>query len=183
MRPVQVLCLALLLSGFAAAQVVVVNGYATNQVPAYGITAVPFVPLVTTPSVSLDPVPTVIGASNGTGGNVAGASNSTLQISAPQSGVFARPVYSGQPVPQLVLMNPQAPQPQETQETATVPARPVHGMDRGIAWFQANRPLSQLLANRAPGKKAVRTLTNDDVNRENQSSGEVKFRGKTEQIK
>src|SRR5277367_6328911 len=76
MRVISVLCLLVLLCGFAAAQATVMGGTASYWAPAY---AVPFVPLITTPSVSLSTVsPTAVGARNATFGNVAGAVNATL---------------------------------------------------------------------------------------------------------
>ncbi len=69
MRFVSVLCLLLLLCGFAAAQVAVMGGTASNWVPPYGVYAAPFVPLITTPSVTLSTVsPSPVGASNATWG-------------------------------------------------------------------------------------------------------------------
>ena len=99
MRVISVMCLLLLLCGFAAAQATIIGGTASNWAPAYGVYAAPFVPLVTTPSVTLSTVsPTAVGARNATFGNVAGATNSTLSsefVAEPPVGVYTEPVWYG----------------------------------------------------------------------------------------
>src|SRR5271168_3565372 len=99
MRQLSVLCLLLLLCGFASAQATIIGGTAGNWAPPYGVYAAPYVPLVTTPSVTLSTVsPSAAGASNATWGNVAGATNATLSdefIAPPPVGVFTQPVWYG----------------------------------------------------------------------------------------
>src|ERR1022692_3867955 len=96
MRLLNTLCMILLLSGLASAQVII-GGAAGNWAPGYGVYAAPFVPLVTTPSVTLATVsPSAAGASNATFGNVAGATNATLSIvSQPPVGFYTQPVWYG----------------------------------------------------------------------------------------
>src|SRR5579872_2231 len=96
MRQVFVLCVLLLLCGFAAAQATVIGGTASNWVPAYGVYAAPFVPLVTTPSVTFATVsPSAAGASNATFGNVAGATNATLSyVSQPPAGAYSQAIWT-----------------------------------------------------------------------------------------
>jgi hypothetical protein len=178
MRKLSVLCLLLLLSGFAAAQATIIGGAASNWFPAYGVYAAPYVPLVTTPSVTLTTVsPSPVGASNATWGNVAGATNATLSdefIGQPPVGVYTQPVWYG----------PSA---------APEAGEPMHGHMHGKkeqgngATFMAGTTagtwsVAQLMTGSAPARKASRTYTNQDVDRATQGTGTVKYRGKTEHI-
>ena len=182
MRSAIVFSAVLLLCGFAAAQATVIGGTASNWVPAYGVYAAPFVPLVTTPSVSLATVsPDPVGASNATWGNVAGASNATLSIvNQPPIGVYTQPVWYGPSEPAGAV--------------AAEPVHPHHEMmdmreghhgehHRGfdyIAGYQADGIAA--MAKSSSAKKAAKTYTNDDIDRMNQSTGTVKYDGKTEQM-
>ncbi|HVO82623.1 MAG TPA: hypothetical protein VMT28_17980 [Terriglobales bacterium] len=185
MRQVIVLCLLVLLSsGLAAAQATVVGGYASNWPTAYGVYVVPSVPRVITPSVALESVsPSAVGASNATFGNVAGASNATLSIVAPPPvGVFAQPVWYGpnpdnpnNTVPLVVVSGGQAEAEVE---------RPSHRPSEiGPASFQSTVGVARLSAAAGPAPKASRTYTNQDIERFNQTTGNVKWDGKSEQIK
>jgi hypothetical protein len=178
MRQLSVLCLLFLLSGLAAAQATIIGGTASNWVPAYGVYAAPYVPMVTTPSLTLSTVsPSAVGASNATWGNVAGATNATLSdefVADPPVGVFTQPTWYG----------PSA---------AVEFGEPMHGhmrgqkKERGEATFiagpsEGNWSVAQLMVGSAPAAKASRTYTNQDVDRMNQSTGTVKYGGKTEHI-
>lgn len=177
MRLLSVLCLLLLLSGLAVAQATIIGGTAGNWVPAYGVYAAPYVPLVTTPSVTLSTVsPSPVGASNATWGNVAGATNATLSdefVADPPVGVFTQPTWYG----------PSA---------AVQVGEPMHGHMHGQKEQRAfdfiagpsegSWSVAQLMAGSAPARKASRTFTNQDVDRMNQSTGTVKYGGKTEHI-
>jgi hypothetical protein len=176
MRQLSVLCLLLVLSGFAAAQATVIGGTASNWVPAYGVYAAPYVPLVTTPSVTLSTVsPSPVGASNATWGNVAGATNATLSnefIAEPPVGVFTQPTWYG---------------PSAAVEVGGPMHGRMHGPKEGGSEFvggvsDGTWSVAQLLAGAPPARKASRTYTNQDVDRVNQSTGTVKYRGKTEHI-
>ncbi|HKV39988.1 MAG TPA: hypothetical protein VJX67_12305 [Blastocatellia bacterium] len=177
MRQLSALCLLFLLSGLAAAQATIIGGSASNWAPQYGVYAAPFVPLITTPSVTLSTVsPSPVGASNATWGNVAGASNATLSdefIGRPPVGVFTQPVWYG-PSAEPEMRHPMHGQ--------------MHGMkEHGGGEFMAgtssgNWSVAQLMAGSSTGKKASRTFTNQDVDRMNQGTGTVKYRGKTERI-
>jgi hypothetical protein len=178
MRSLTILCLVLLISAFAVGQAVV-GGHATSG-PVYGFYAGPFVPRIVTPSVSLSTVsPNPVGATNATYGNVAGATNSTLSIvSPPPVGVFTQPVFydeSTEAAPMAYMQNPSA------------PAYSHEGMarylDYGVATFDSEISAAQLMAPKGSWKKASRTYTNADLDRLNQSTGTVKYDGKTEQIK
>jgi len=175
MRGVTILCMLVLLCGFAAAQATVIGGYASNWTPAYGVYAAPFVPLVTTPSVSLSTYsPSAAGASNATGNLVAGATNSTLSmVNTPPQTVLTIPTWYG-PTPSQVVagVNGEAPE----------PARHGHGFAVGSASFQVDHGVAELAGLSRPAGKATRTITNDDVNRMNQNTGTVKYGGKSEKI-
>jgi hypothetical protein len=59
----------------------------------------------------------------------------------------------------------------------------MHRGDLGVASYESEVSAKQIMAWYGPAKKASRTYTNDDVNRVTQSTGTVKYNGKTEQIK
>jgi hypothetical protein len=181
MRKLSVLCLLLLLSGFAAAQATIIGGTASNWAPAYGVYAAPYVPLVTTPSVTLSTVsPNPVGASNATWGNVAGATNATLSdefIAPPPVGVFTQPNWYGPSA--AVEVGPPMPEPMHER---------MHGQrERGASEFVAGTSAgtwsaAQLMTASSSARKASRTYTNQDVDRATQGTGTVKYRGKTEHI-
>lgn len=175
------LCFVVLLSGFAAAQVTVVQGTASYWTP--GAYAGPFVPLVTTPSVSLSTVsPSAVGASNATFGNVAGAANATLSeefVATPTAGAYTVPVfYGGATMSEPSFYGPPA-------AAAPAHAEEFHGhhhehaVNLGIS--TQGPSVAQLLASRQV-KKANRTYTNQDIDQMNQSTGTVKYDGKTERL-
>jgi len=178
MRLVTILCLLVLASALAFGQVVVTGGTATTG-PTVGVYAAPFVPRISTPMVSLSTVsPNPVGATNATYGNVAGATNSTLSIvTPPPTGVFTQPV----------LYNPTAPEPVLYFQTSTTAPAGNASMARstgtGMASFEGSVSAAELMKSYGPAKKATRTITNDDIDRFNQSTGTVKYNGKTEQMK
>lgn len=178
MRLVTILCLVLLTSALALGQVSVTGGTATTGPSTVGLYAAPFVPRISTPSVSLSTVsPNPVGATNATYGNVAGATNSTLSIvTPPPAGVFTQPV----------LYNPTAPDPLmyfQTASSAPANATMARSAGTGMASFEGDVSAAQLMKSYGPAKKATRTITNADVDRFNQSTGTVKYNGKTEQMK
>jgi len=183
MRVISVLCLLLLLCGFAAAQATVIGGTAGNWAPAYGVYAAPFVPLITTPSVSLSTVsPNAVGARNATFGNVAGATNATLSpefVAAPPTGVYTEPVWYGE-----------APAGGYTQPLRYSRAGEMHGheagperaFDFGVSPRESRESVARLMAGATPVRRASRTYTNQDVDQVNQKTGTVKYNGKTEHM-
>src|SRR5438270_4893046 len=183
MRLVTILCTLVLLCGFAAAQATVIGGTASNWVPAYGVYAAPFVPLVTTPSVSLATVsPNPAGASNATWGNVAGATNATLSIvnQAPQ-GVYTVPVWYGPSgAATSVVAEPSHPHHEMMMEMHEGHHPEHHRSYDYIAGYQMDGIAG--MAKNSSAKKASKTYTNDDIDRMNQSTGTVKYDGKTEQM-
>ena len=183
MRSICVLCGLLLLCGLAAGQATMIGGTASNWAPAYGVYAAPYVPLVTTPSVTLSTVsPMAVGASNATWGNVAGATNATLSdefIAPPPAGVYTEPNWYG-PSPMeapAVAMYPPPPPRHERKHEAR---------ERGFDFIAAPRESTESVATLRAGApstgKAARTYTNQDVDRQNQNNGLVKWDGKTEHI-
>jgi len=188
MRVISVVCLLLLLCGFAAAQATVIGGTASYWAPPYGGYFGPFVPLVTTPSVSLSTVsPTAVGARNATFGNVAGATNSTLSpefVAPPPVGVYTEPVWYGEPpsgpYTEPVRYGPAA-------EARRGPVHPrheaeEHPFDFMVAPRESRESVARLMAGSGPARKASRTYTNQDVDSVNQHNGTVKYDGKTEHI-
>ncbi|MFZ0286564.1 MAG: hypothetical protein WAL32_15150, partial [Terriglobales bacterium] len=155
----------------------IIGGTAGNWAPPYGVYAAPYVPLVTTPSVTLSTVsPSPVGASNATWGNVAGATNATLSnefIAEPPVGVYTQPVWYGS-------------------SAAGEFGEPMHEhmrghRERGAGEFIAGPSagtvsVAQLMKSEAPARKASRTYSNQDVERMNQSTGTVKYDGKTEHL-
>src|SRR6185312_4503557 len=57
----------------------------------------------------------------------------------------------------------------------------MHRGDIGVASYSDTVSAKEVMSWYGPAKKASRTYTNDDVNRVNQSTGTVKYNGKTEQ--
>jgi hypothetical protein len=189
MRFVTGLCVILLFSALALGQAVAPHGYVGYCY--YG--CAPYVPLITTPMLSLETVsPSPVGATNATGGLVAGATNSTLsQLSNSPSAVYTQPVwYSGGSAPLVTpavhllptpIMRPEHAQHMERMEHMR------HEQEKQVAWVYftgAERTASAVEASAASkgGKHAAKTYTNDDVARQNQMNGNVKYSGKTEKI-
>lgn len=149
----------------------------------------PFVPLPTTPMVSFQQYSAnPVGASNATTGLIAGATNSTVsQTTGNTNSVYTVPVwYQGGDAPRMT-------------SAIHLWAEPVghgmhamrmehsHGQEARAEWIYysasdhtANAVTASVAAK--SGKKAGRTYTNDDVERQNQGNGTVKYQGKTEKI-
>jgi hypothetical protein len=184
MRPYLVLCTVALLAVAAFGQKHAPRIYGTC-IDGCG----PFVPLVTTPMVSLQQVsPNPVGASNATTGLIAGATNSTLsEISGNTSSVYTEPVwYQGGGAPLTSSAVHRWPEPV---------GHSMHAMheERGqreegkAEWvyysgFEHTVDGMSVAAAAKGGKKAGRTYTNDDVERQNQNNGNVKMKGKTEKL-
>lgn len=185
MRPYFVLCAVVLIAVSAFAQ-------HPGHPGVYGPCAFgcgPFIPLATTPMISLQQVsPNPVGASNATTGLIAGATNSTLsQISGNTSSVYTEAVwYQGGDAP----MTSSA-----VHLYAEPVGHPMHGMheEQGArqeahaewVYFSGSEHTvngGSVAAAAKGGKKAGRTYTNDDVERQNQSNGNVKMKGKSEKL-
>ena len=162
----------------------------------------PYIPFLTTPEVSLQSIsPNPVGASNATTGLIAGATNSTLsQVQGSSSSVYPVAVWYQGGAP---LMTPQV---RLSPENTAREGREMHEgmMHEGVmhegmmregrgqreegraswSFYGGGFDTSAAEGTGAArtGKKATHTYTNDDVARENEKNGDVKFNGKTEKI-
>jgi hypothetical protein len=201
MRKFTVLCSIVLLSALSHAQGERgVAGYCP-----YGCG--PYIPLITTPSLTFATVSAnPVGATNATGGLVAGATNSTLsEISGDTDAVYTVPVwYSGGRGP---VMSPRARRTTALNHFGR--EREMRGMEpesypeheRRARRMEGTREMEMAgeqppqawiyigageqrpgATTAATGQKAKRTYTNDDVTRQEQQNGVVKYDGKTEKI-
>ncbi|HXW92036.1 MAG TPA: hypothetical protein VEK33_15920 [Terriglobales bacterium] len=172
------LCLVVLLfSGWAVGQATMMGGTASNWAPAYGVYLAPFVPLVTTPEVTLSTAsPSAVGASNATFGLVAGATNATLSgefLGEPPVGVYTPLLWYG-PTAQPGVAAP-AP-------FALERAPKERAFDFIARKRESGESVARLMAEGGAARKASRTYTNEDIDRVNQTTGTVKYDGKTEHI-
>ncbi|MGA8439636.1 MAG: hypothetical protein WB762_11985 [Candidatus Sulfotelmatobacter sp.] len=191
-----VLCSILLLSVLSFGQ----NGRGIAGYCPYGCG--PYVPLITTPSLSLATVsPNPVGATNATGGLIAGATNSTLsEVSGNTDAVYTMPVwYSGGQTPRISPIAAGSPRPQgppPLMAAAAVHEREMRHLERAeraeeghgeaateVAWtyFSSGQPTSGS-GEAATAQHAARSYSNEDVTRQNQKNGEVKYDSKTEKI-
>jgi len=185
MRTVTVICTMLLLSALSFGQTSfrTIPGYCP-----YGCG--PFVPLITTPQVWLETVsPNPVGATNATGGLVAGATNGTLsQVQGNTDAVYTMPVWLAgggtpliQPAVNAPILEPGV-RPMEHAERM----HPRHESERaGWLYFSsAEQTASPVLAARAAREQRhpARTYSNEDVRRQNQQNGVVKYDSKTLKI-
>ena len=161
----------------------------------------PFIPMVTTPEVSLEQVsPNPVGASNATTGLVAGATNGTLsQVEGSTSSVYTEAVWyqGGAPLitPEVhVLPEPMGHEAhrmhdgmrEERIEERREVRKEEHGEERaGWTYFTGREHTADAAQASGAAKgsaKAARVYTNDDVTRQNDKNGNVKYDGKTEKI-
>jgi hypothetical protein len=158
----------------------------------------PYIPRLTTPELSLQTFsPNPVGASNATTGLIAGATNSTLsQIQGSTSSEYTVAVwYQGG---DAALTTPNI---HLWPELVGREGRPMHGSmgeERpreargsreqargGWTYFTGREHTADaaLAASEAKGlKKADHAYTNDDVTRQNDKNGTVKYEGKTEKM-
>jgi hypothetical protein len=172
------LCLMLLVfCGMAMGQATIIGGTASNWAPAYGVYAAPFVPLVTTPEVTLSTAsPSAVGASNSTFGLVSGATNATLSdefIGEPPVGVYTPLLWYGASAQPEVMPG----------------ARRAYGRKPKVQPFDfiagAREPgesVARLMGEAGAARKATHSYSNQDIDRINQTTGTVKYDGKTEHI-
>jgi len=163
----------------------------------------PYVPLVTTPMLSLQTVsPNPVGATNATTGLIAGATNSTLsQIQGSTSSEYTVAVwYEGGDAPLTTSQVHLRPEPvgrgghmmhDAMHEAGGREGRlhEEHGAraDARGGWMyytgQEHTSDAALVASEAKGaRKAGHVYTNDDVTRQNDKNGTVKYDGKTEKM-
>jgi len=185
MRTVTVICTILLLSAMGLGQNVArgIPGFCP-----YGCG--PYVPLITTPMLSLQLVsPNPAGATNATGGLVAGATNSTLSIvSGNLDAVYNMPVWyagGGMPLISPAVNSPLPAMNMGPMEYGQRMPRQHAAVREGWTYFSsAERGGSPAQAARAAKgmSPAARTYSNEDVKRQNQQNGMVKYDSKTERI-
>ena len=156
----------------------------------------PFIPQVTTPMVSLQTVsPNPVGASNATTGLIAGATNATLsQVQGSTSSDYTVVVwYEGGGAPlttsQVHLWPEQVGREGRPMHGAMREERPredhLRGEARSWMYFTGREHTSDaaLVASEAKGvRKAAHVYDNDDVTRQNDKNGDVKYDGKTEKM-
>lgn len=199
MRPFLVLCAVILIAGAALAQQPVPRPYGSYGPCFYG--CAPFVPLLTTPMISLQQYsPNPVGASNATTGLIAGATNSTLsQEQGSTSSTYTVAVWyqDGAPLvgPGVNLL------PEEIGRNGHVMRHPMmsepmmaeHEMRehaareeaRGWLYFTGSEHTADAASASSAAKgarKAGHVYTNDDVTRQNDKNGAVKYDGKTEKM-
>ena len=189
MRLFTVVSAMLLFSGLAFGQMPMARAYPGNY--GYG----PFVPLVTTPQVSLEQAsPNPVGARNATYGLEAGARNSTLStLQGSTSSTFSAPVwYSGGGAPYVSspevalsvrdvrargMFRPAEMREREEPQSAAGP--------RAWTYFgsrEETASAAEAAQDAKTGKRATRTITNADIDQENQKTGTVHYDGKTEKL-
>ncbi|MFZ0477876.1 MAG: hypothetical protein WAL71_01915 [Terriglobales bacterium] len=190
MRPYFVLCAVLLIAVAAFGQQPGPRPYG----PGYGFG--PSVPLVTTPMISLETVsPNPVGASNATTGLIAGATNSTLsQIEGSTSSDYTVAVWYQGGAPLTTSEVNLWPEPVGREMHAMQHPGPEevgreHGRGKeqrqGSLFFTGAEYTADVVAAASAGKgarKAGHVYTNDDVTRQNDNNGKVKYDGKTEKI-
>jgi len=171
------LCAMLLcFCGVAVGQATMIGGTASNWAPAYGVYLAPFVPLVTTPEVTLSTAaPAPVGASNSTFGLVAGATNATL------SSEFIGEPPAGGVYTSLSWYGPTAAQP-EIGPRAYERKPKEQAFDFIAGARESRESVVRLMGQAGPARKASHSYNNQDVDRMNETTGTVKYRGKTEHI-
>jgi len=185
MRPYFVLCAVVLMAGAAFGQQPGPYPYIPGL---YG----PFAPLVSTPMISFETVsPNPVGASNATTGLVAGATDATVsEIQGSTSSSYTAAVwYQGG----AALMTPEVnlfPEPLGREAHAMRHRMEEHDMEREAhhekraEWVYFSGPESTTSvagAAKGPGP-GKHSYTNEDVTRQNEKNGDVKYDSKTEKI-
>ncbi len=187
MRPYLVLTAVILLA-------VAAFGQQPFPHPIYG----PYVPLLTTPEVSFQTFsPNPVGATNATTGLVAGATNSTLsQIQGSTSSSYSVPVwYQGGDAPltssqihlypERINREGHVMREEPGREEAM---REEHAREQtraGWTYYSGREHTADAAAASVVAKgsrKAGHVYTNDDVTRQNDKNGSVKYDGKTEKM-
>ena len=169
--------IALHSSMWAQGQATINEGWASNVVPP-GTYATPFVPQLVTPNISFETYSAnPVGATNATSGNVAGAANATAENGRGSTGsVMTVPVWYG----------PGAAESPAVEEGSSTPSVNSEENDRpfnfGGARYEFRTVAARATLAKGNLKKAVRIFSNEDVERQNQNNGVVKYRGKVENM-
>jgi hypothetical protein len=161
----------------------------------------PYIPLITTPSLSFATVSSSpVGATNATGGLVAGATNSTLsEVPGSTDATYTVPVwYSGGQTPFIspaAVTSPMMEAPRHERRMRGLESGRESGLELGKederpstqqAWIyftsaeQAAAPGQVTEGGKA--RPATRVYSSEDVSRQNQQNGLVKYNGKSEKI-
>jgi hypothetical protein len=179
------LAMSLVVVGLAA---LAVGQTGTRPVPSYcSNNCGPYIPLISTPNVGFETVsPSPVGASNATGGLHAGARNSTLSIvDGNPDAVHTQVVWysgGGSPLVSPAVRLPHAEPMMGMHEEHMRQMEHMHGEQAREAWTyyaghaEAGNPV-EASATAKSGRKATRTITNQDVERVNEKNQEFK-RGK-----
>ncbi len=189
MRLLSVLGGVLLLSSLTWGQTTTVRGPAYWGCP-YG--CAPFVPLVSTPMISFQTVSSSpVGATNATGGLTAGATNSTLEsLPADTSTDHTQTVWywGANTVPTDAVAEtalPTMPPPMVMKHMGHVARMEHRGEGEGAVFIAGPVESPNVMESAAAARsarRAVRTYTNQDIDRLNQQTGTVKYDSKTEKI-
>jgi hypothetical protein len=153
----------------------------------------PYIPRLTTPEISLQQVsPNPVGASNATTGLVAGATNGTLsQIEGSTSSVYTEAVwYQGGDAPlttsRVHLSTESIGREGHIKHEAMREehAREEHGREEARGgWTYFTGEYGEGSVSAAKGfKKATHVYNNEDVTRQNDKNGSVKYDGKTKKM-
>ena len=191
MRPFLVLCSVMLIAVAAFSQVPHPSGPYGPCL--YG--CAPFVPMISTPMISLQQYsPNPVGASNATTGLTAGATNSTLsQVQGSTSSTYTVPVWyqGGAPLvgPGVNLYpEPRGREAHAMHHPMGDGAMREHGArEEEHAWvyftgYEHTSDAASAGAAAKAGRKATHVYTNDDITRQNDKNGAVKYDGKTEKM-
>jgi hypothetical protein len=182
---------------FTVSAVLFLSSLAVAQTPIHGYSGYgygPYIPLITTPEISLQSRATgpTVGATNATAGLQAGAQNSTLEmVTGNVSAEYTQPVwYSGGTTPEISRPSVQLSHGGPAAEMMMHMEHRMRGHEREAAakewtYFGETEVSSATEASAAAktAKRATRTITNQDIDQENQKTGTVKYDGKTETIK
>jgi hypothetical protein len=172
-----VVAIALPSSVWAQGQATITEGWASNVVPP-GTYATPFVPQLITPNISFSTYSaSPVGATNATSGNFAGAANATAENGRGSSGsVVTVPVWYGASAQESTVAGElNSAQSANSEESG----RP---FNFGGARYEFRTVAARATLAKGNLKKAVRTFSNEDVERQNQNNGTVKYRGKNENL-
>ena len=161
----------------------------------------PYIPLITTPSLSFATVSAnPVGATNATGGLIAGASNSTLsEVPGSTDATYTVPVwYSGGQTPFIsptAVTSPMMEVPRHERRMRGLESGRESGPELGKeeerpspqqAWiyFTSAEPAAApgQVAEGGKARPATRIYSSEDVSRQNQQNGLVKYNGKSEKI-
>jgi hypothetical protein len=165
----------------------------------------PYIPLITTPSLSFATVSSnPVGATNATGGLVAGATNSTLsEVPGSTDATYTVPVwYSGGESPFMsgtAATSPMMEVPRHERRMRGFESGRESGLELGKekekgdegfstqqAWIYFTSAEQAAAPGQAPeggkARQATRSYSSEDVSRQNQQNGLVKYDGKSEKI-